>query len=201
MMWFRNIGYALRSNRTKTTSVLLQVTRLQHRDYLPSNQNHLFVSQLKKQQKHHQHTTGVFSRRCGTSMNSFATQASNQREGEGVGYVGPVAQSIHTKLAEHFAPHLTHLQVLNESHMHKVPKNSETHFKVLVVSSQFEGMSLVQRHRQVNEALAHELQNGVHALSIVAKTPQQWNDMQNQGKAAIDPSPKCRGGDGSLPRT
>ena len=60
----------------------------------------------------------------------------------------------------------SHLEVINESNMHNVPKGSETHFKVVVVSDSFEGLSLVKRHRAVNEVLAQELQSGVHALSI-----------------------------------
>ena len=59
----------------------------------------------------------------------------------------------------------THLQVLNESHMHNVPKNSETHFKVVVVSKEFEAMSLIQRHRLVNKALEVEFEK-THARSF-----------------------------------
>lgn len=47
----------------------------------------------------------------------------------------------------------------------------ETHFNVKVVSQEFEGKSLVKRHRLVYSLLQYELQNGLHALSIVAKTP------------------------------
>jgi len=74
------------------------------------------------------------------------------------------------------------------------PADSETHFKVVVVSGQFESLRPLQRHRMVNTILASELQNSVHALSIVAMAPQQWDE-----KAAIPPSPPCLGGDGSLP--
>ena len=42
----------------------------------------------------------------------------------------PVEASIKEKLTSSLQPQL--LQVINESHMHAVPKNSETHFKVLV---------------------------------------------------------------------
>ena len=48
---------------------------------------------------------------------------------------------------------------------------SETHFNVKVVSSKFEGKSLVKRHRLIYDLLQEELQSGLHALSIVAKTP------------------------------
>jgi stress-induced morphogen len=81
------------------------------------------------------------------------------------------------------------------------PANSETHFKVVIVSEAFatELKTPLQRHRKVNAILADELEGPVHALSIVAKTPQQWKTMQEKDGAAIDPSPSCRGGDGSLP--
>lgn len=100
---------------------------------------------------------------------------------------GPVAQRIEQKLRESFSP--AHLQVLNESHRHSVPKNSETHFKVLVVSDKFEGLPLLQRHRLVNAALQEELDTGVHALSIVSKTPAQWDP-----SSQVKPSPNCQGG-------
>ncbi|KAK4727251.1 hypothetical protein R3W88_032168 [Solanum pinnatisectum] len=49
--------------------------------------------------------------------------------------------------------------------------DGETHFNLKVVSEEFEGKSLVKRHRMIYGLLQDELQNGLHALSIVAKTP------------------------------
>ncbi|KAI3831283.1 hypothetical protein MKX03_034069 [Papaver bracteatum] len=49
----------------------------------------------------------------------------------------------------------------------------ETHFNVKIVSSKFDGQSLVKRHRMVYELLNDELQSGLHAISIVAKTPEE----------------------------
>jgi BolA protein len=97
-------------------------------------------------------------------------------------------QRIEGKLGEALAP--VHLEVINESAMHSVPPGSETHFKVLVVSDAFEGLALVARHRRVNEVLRDELRCGVHALSIRALTPSQW---QADGAAGFV-SPKCLGG-------
>lgn len=48
-----------------------------------------------------------------------------------------------------------------------------------------------QRHRLVNDILSYELRHGIHALSIITKTPDQWTDNQ-----PIEPSPACRGGFG-----
>jgi stress-induced morphogen len=111
----------------------------------------------------------------------------------------PVEASITEKLTQAFEP--SHLVVLNESHTHNVPANSETHFKVVVVSEQFESAkSPVARHRLINAALADELKGPVHALSIIAKTPAQWQAMIDSGKVTIPKSPNCMGGDGSLPK-
>uniref|UniRef100_A0A3Q2QMK4 BolA-like protein 1 n=1 Tax=Fundulus heteroclitus TaxID=8078 RepID=A0A3Q2QMK4_FUNHE len=99
----------------------------------------------------------------------------------------PVETTIRTKLTDKFKP--DHLEVHNESHMHAVPPGSESHFRVLVVSSQFAGLPLIQRHRLVNEALKEELSSCVHALAIQAKTPEQWGTDPTLAK-----SPACMGG-------
>lgn len=85
-----------------------------------------------------------------------------------------------------------HLEVVNESYMHNVPKGSESHFKVLVVSKDFEGLQLIKRHRVVNGLVKGALDdNFVHALSIEAKAPEEFIEGYT-----LDPSPKCKGGFG-----
>ena len=101
---------------------------------------------------------------------------------------GPVYAAITQKLTAAFAP-LAHLQVLNESSAHNVAPGSETHFKVVVVSEAFAAAPPLERHRRVNAALADELAGPIHALSIVAKTPEQW-----ARSAAVPASPECLGG-------
>lgn len=41
--------------------------------------------------------------------------------------------------------------------MHNVPAGAESHFKVTVVSEQFNGKRLVARHQWINQILAEEL--------------------------------------------
>lgn len=55
---------------------------------------------------------------------------------------GPIEQAIANALTEKLQP--IHLEVVNESHMHNVPKGAETHFKVLVVSAKFESLPLIK---------------------------------------------------------
>lgn len=50
---------------------------------------------------------------------------------------------------------------------------NETHFNLKVVSSKFDGQNLVKRHRMIYELLGDELQSGLHAISIIAKTPKE----------------------------
>ena len=95
---------------------------------------------------------------------------------------------IKLQLEKVFYPEI--LEVLDESHNHHVPVGSQSHFKVTIVSSKFESLSLIERHRQVNTALKAEFNSGMHALAIHAYTPEVW-----QNKQKISPSsPKCLDG-------
>ncbi len=98
-----------------------------------------------------------------------------------------VHHAIETKVREAFNP--TYLEVKNESATHNVPKGSETHFRVTVVSPKFEGVSGVKRHQLVYATLREELAGGVHALAIAARTPAEWRESQDAGV-----SPRCLGG-------
>lgn len=69
----------------------------------------------------------------------------------------------------------TRLDVVNESELHaghrSSPGTGESHFRVTVVSPKFDGLSRVNRHRMINEALADELAAGLHALAVHAHAP------------------------------
>ena len=96
-----------------------------------------------------------------------------------------IQQAIETKLQDNLSP--VALQVVNESHMHSVPPNSETHFKVVVVSPEFIGKRQVQRHQLIYQLLADEFSSGLHALALHTFSPEEW-----QGRSPE--SPQCLGG-------
>ena len=98
-----------------------------------------------------------------------------------------IQTQIETTLQAAFAPDF--LQVENESHLHNVPKGSESHFKVTLVSDQFVDKKLVARHRLVNQALSAELPH-IHALALHTLTPDEY--FARAGKVAD--SPLCLGG-------
>jgi BolA protein len=70
----------------------------------------------------------------------------------------------------------TEVMVEDESALHAGHAGAASgggHFRVTVVSPQFEGKSLVTRHRMVYEALANEMQHAIHALALTTLTPNQ----------------------------
>ena len=99
-----------------------------------------------------------------------------------------VQQNIEEKIQASLTP--TYLDVLNESYMHSVPPGSESHFKLVIVSAEFENQSRLQRHRKVNEILAKELKDDLHALSMETHTTQEW---EQRGGKTLE-SPLCHGG-------
>ena len=86
-----------------------------------------------------------------------------------------VKDTITKKLTEAFQP--IEIDVRDESHLHAGHsgwrEGGETHFRVRIISTAFAGQSRLARHRAVNDLLAQELQNSVHALAIEAKTPDE----------------------------
>ena len=79
------------------------------------------------------------------------------------------------------------LEVVNESHGHRVAPGSETHFKLTIVSPDFNDLKPLARHRKIYQILAEELRQGVHALALHTYSPAEW-----QGQAPN--SPPCLGG-------
>jgi len=100
---------------------------------------------------------------------------------------GPVQALIEKTLSNVFKPHF--LKVINESYKHSVPKGSESHFQVVIVSDSFNGQKLIQRHRSVNGALKEQIKI-IHALAIQAKTSDEWQKSENH----IESTPNCLGG-------
>ena len=80
----------------------------------------------------------------------------------------PVRDAIVAKLSAKFVP--DHLEVIDESSRHQghagARPEGETHFRVRISAPSLSGLSRVAQHRAINETLADELRNGVHALAI-----------------------------------
>ncbi|HEY1773491.1 MAG TPA: BolA family protein [Gammaproteobacteria bacterium] len=79
---------------------------------------------------------------------------------------------IRDRLQKRFAPQ--ELEVRDDSALHVGHANEgRGHFSVRIISSQFSSLGRVERHRMVYAALGDLMQDGVHALSIAAFTPEE----------------------------
>jgi BolA family transcriptional regulator, general stress-responsive regulator len=82
-------------------------------------------------------------------------------------------ERIATRLAE--ALHPVSLDIVDESDRHAGHAGARagggTHYRVRVVSAQFERQSRVERHQIVYGLLTAEFADGLHALALVAKAP------------------------------
>tara|TARA_B000000475_G_scaffold255089_1_gene234528 strand:- start:2154 stop:2462 length:309 start_codon:yes stop_codon:yes gene_type:complete len=94
-----------------------------------------------------------------------------------------IKSKIMDKLNAVFNP--SFIDLINESHMHNVPENSETHFKLIIVSDLFKDLSLVQRHKKVFESLGVTMDK-IHALSM---STYDLNEYESNPK--IIDSPEC----------
>lgn len=84
------------------------------------------------------------------------------------------AELIQQRLEAAFAP--SHLEVVDDSARHAGhagARDGRGHFNVEIVSPAFAGLAPLARHRKVYAALGEMMTTDIHALSIVAKTPEE----------------------------
>jgi BolA protein len=85
------------------------------------------------------------------------------------------ATRLEAVLTRAFSPSL--LRVVDDSARHAghagARPGGETHYSVLVVSDAFRGMNRVARSRAVHAVLEAEFAGGLHALSLVLRTPEE----------------------------
>ena len=94
-----------------------------------------------------------------------------------------IEEKLKTKISSLF------VEVINESPNHNVPDGAESHFKIIVVSNEFEDMKSVQRHQLIYKVLSEEMKL-IHAIAIHPFTKTEWD----RNKQASSDSPECLGG-------
>lgn len=83
-------------------------------------------------------------------------------------------ERIESRLRAAFAPSL--LEVVDDSARHAghagAEPGGETHYRVIVVSERFHGLSRVECQRLVYTVLEDELRSGLHALQLTTRAPE-----------------------------
>ena len=80
---------------------------------------------------------------------------------------------------------ISSLKTVNESFMHNVQVDAESHFKIIIVSNDFNNLSHIQRHKLVYKHLDTIMDN-IHALSI-----QSFNEDEFKLNPVVLDSPEC----------
>ena len=95
--------------------------------------------------------------------------------------------TIHNKIADilnkEFNP--VSLKIINESFMHNVPKESESHFKIVIVSNDFMNIQTIKRHKSIYKALG-KIMDEIHALSI-----HTFDEDEYKKNPMVIDSPQC----------
>ncbi|KAJ9519120.1 hypothetical protein QJQ45_007671 [Haematococcus lacustris] len=118
------------------------------------------------------------------SSSSGSVNGSALLSGEGGSHPGsrtPLQDSMRRKLTASLQPTRLVIEDQSSQHSHhaammvagKAGSTGETHFRVEVVSEAFRGMGLVARQRNIYRLLEEEFQQGLHALSLDTKTPEE----------------------------
>jgi BolA protein len=80
---------------------------------------------------------------------------------------------LHAALRREFAPLSLDIDDDSAQHAGHAGAREGGHFRVRLVSERFRGCSQLERHRLVYAAVAPLMGRGIHALSIVARTPEE----------------------------
>ncbi|UZJ51219.1 hypothetical protein CBS101457_000539 [Exobasidium rhododendri] len=103
----------------------------------------------------------------------------------------PIEDSMREKLEREFTPSILNIRNDSSKHSHHAAMvaqgggSGETHFFVEIVSEVFNGKGQLARHRSVNNLMADEFEQGLHALSLRTKTPAEWIKEQQWSGAPI----------------
>ena len=85
----------------------------------------------------------------------------------------PTVEQIRLALESQLRP--VSLEIVDDSAQHAGHAGAREggHFRVVLVAELFNGRSQLERHRLVYAAVAPLMGQGVHALSIIARTPNE----------------------------
>ena len=95
----------------------------------------------------------------------------------------PLAARIEAILQRTFSPLQCQLRDDSAKHAgHAGAAGGGGHYRLLLVSSSFDGLNLVSRHRLVYDALREMIPHEIHALAITARTPQEAASVSTQAE-------------------
>ena len=92
-----------------------------------------------------------------------------------------LVQEIKSRLKKSMS--IDHLTIMDDTGKHLRHKHYDggKHFQIIIVSSTFEGISLLDRHKLVYCALDSMIKNEIHALGLKTLATSEWiNEKETQ---------------------
>jgi len=84
-----------------------------------------------------------------------------------------VLNPTHIDLQNNSAKHAHHIESMK--HNNQFLSEGESHYKMTIVSSEFEGLSRLDRQRKVLSLLESEFKTGLHALELKTFSVNEYN--------------------------
>lgn len=69
------------------------------------------------------------------------------------------------------------VEIIDQSHQHSGhgAPDKGSHFNAIIISEDFSGLNLVQRHQKVYKILGKDMGSRIHAFSMKTFTPKEFN--------------------------
>tara|TARA_S200000501_G_scaffold73009_1_gene64968 strand:- start:34842 stop:35114 length:273 start_codon:yes stop_codon:yes gene_type:complete len=87
-----------------------------------------------------------------------------------------IEKEIKKRLGEKLNLYHFEIKDFTGRHMNHKLHEGGFHLEAVIVSDTFEGISLVDRHKIVYEAMGELMKHEIHALSMKTKTIKEWKD-------------------------
>ena len=70
------------------------------------------------------------------------------------------------------------VEIVDQSHQHSGHSDPDkgAHFNAVIISTDFDGLNLVQRHQQIYKILGKDMGSRIHAFSMKTFTPKEFSN-------------------------
>jgi BolA protein len=75
---------------------------------------------------------------------------------------------------------ITFIKIFDDSLLHNHKKNTLTHLRIIIVSSNFNQHSMITRHRIVFDLLSEIKQERIYSITLNTHSPLEWETQQNK---------------------
>lgn len=85
---------------------------------------------------------------------------------------------IHNKITANI--NVFYLKIYNDSKKHKLKKNFLQHYRIILVSKNFNNIELLQRHKKIYSILKIYIPNYIYALQMHLYNIHEWMSLPNK---------------------